>query len=159
MIKEEARSFTTIDTLFIRKGENYRHLDFGSYFSSYQGFSVDLSVMENAAYDNREFCRKTLPNRPNVTVDSFRADILDFGYAKEQGTGTTTDNISMIYESFSDYNISYSGKWNAKTCMPITDGGMGTVGTAISGMSFHVEKSAGLMIADVTRCGSIYYAH
>ena len=29
-IKADARSFTTIDTLFLRKGDNFRHLDFGS---------------------------------------------------------------------------------------------------------------------------------
>ena len=39
--------------------------------------------------------------------------------------------------------------------MPITDGGLGQ-GGGISGYSILREKSAGLMVADVTRCGSIY---
>ena len=158
MIKEESRSFTTIDTLFIRKGEDFRNLHFGSYFSSYKGFSVDISVTENAAYDNRKFTRKTLPGHPDTSVDSMRADILDFAYTKEQGSGTTTDNISMIYESYLNYNIRHNGKWDARSLMPITDGGQGTIGTDVSGFSFHVEKNAGLMVCDPSRCGSIYYA-
>ena len=31
MIKADSKSFVTIDTLFIRKGEDFRHLDYGSY--------------------------------------------------------------------------------------------------------------------------------
>lgn len=30
MIKADARTFTTVDTLFIREGKNFRDLDFGS---------------------------------------------------------------------------------------------------------------------------------
>ena len=86
-----------------------------------------------------------------------RADILDFGWTGEQGKGTTTDNISMIYQWGLDYNIRSNGKWDAKSCMPITDGGLGTVSTQVSGFSFHVEKNAGLMVADPSRCGSIFY--
>lgn len=158
MIKEEARTFTTIDTLFIRKGSDFRNLAFGSYFSSYKGFSVDISVTQNAAYDNRDFARKTLPGRPDTSVDSLRADILDFASVSEQGTGLTTDNICMIYESYMNYDIRFNGKWDGKSLMPITDGGVGTVGTQTSGLKFHVEKNAGLMVADPSRCGSIYYA-
>jgi hypothetical protein len=29
MIKADAKSFVTIDTLFIRKGDDFRHLDYG----------------------------------------------------------------------------------------------------------------------------------
>lgn len=86
-----------------------------------------------------------------------RADILDFAYTGEQGTGMTTDNICMIYEADMNYKISHNGKWDARSLMPITDGSNGIIGSAISGMSMHVEKSAGLMVADVTRCGSIFY--
>ena len=158
MIKEESRTFTTIDTLFIRKGEDFRNLHFGSYFSTYSGYSVDISVTENAAYDNRDFCRRTLPGLPNTPVDSLRADILDFAYMKEQGTGMTTDNICMVHESYLNYNIRSNGKWDGKSCMPITDGGVGTTGTDVSGFSFLVEKNAGLMVCDPSRCGTIKYA-
>lgn len=158
MIKEEAKSFTTIDTLYIRKGEDYRKLAFGAYFAQYLGFRVKISVVENPAYDNRDFSRKTLPTNPDRTIDSMRADILDFAYEGEQGTGMTTDNICMIYEADMNYHISHSGKWDAKSLTPITNGGTGIIGSAISGMSMHVEASSGLMVADVTRCGSIFYA-
>lgn len=30
MIKADAKSFVTVDTLFIREGKNFRDLDFGS---------------------------------------------------------------------------------------------------------------------------------
>ena len=99
-----------------------------------------------------------MPNDPSTTVDSLRADILDFAYTKEQGAGLTTDNICMIYEEDLNYSIRHNGKWDGKSCMPITDGGQGTVGTAVSGFSFLVEKNGALMVADPSRCGSIYYA-
>jgi hypothetical protein len=159
MIKVDAKSFTTVDTLFIRKGDNFRHMDFGSYFASYKGFTVDISVMENPAYDNQYYCPQMHPVRTEVCIDSWRADILDFGSSKQQGTGGETDNICMIQESYCDYNISYNGKWygahDGKSGMPITDGGLGQAG-GVSGYSILREKSAGLMVADVTRCGSIF---
>lgn len=159
MIKADAKSFVTVDTLFIREGKNFRDLDFGSYYANYKGFTVDLSVTENPAYDNQYYCPQMHPVRTNVPIDSWRADILDFGSSKQQGAGGETDNICMIQESYCDYNISYNGKWygehDGKTGMPITDGGLGQAG-GVSGYSILREKSAGLMIADVTRCGSIY---
>ena len=160
MIKADARTFVTIDTLYIRKGEDYRHLDYGSYFAHYKGFSVDISVMENPAYDSSAMSPKLHPTRTDVTIDSFRADILDFGYAGEQGTGMTTDNICMVQESASDYDIKYNGKYychDGKSGMPITDGGLGQAG-GVSGFTMLKEKSAGLLIADVTRCGTIKLA-
>lgn len=30
MIKQDASTFMTLDTTFIRKGEGYRHMDYGS---------------------------------------------------------------------------------------------------------------------------------
>lgn len=115
-------------------------------------------VMENPAYDNQYFSPRMHPIKTNVPIDSWRADILDFGYSKQQGTGTTTDNISMIAEDYCDYHIKYNGKYYAhdgKSGLPITDGGLGQAG-GVSGYSIIREKSAGLMIADVTRCGTIY---
>jgi hypothetical protein len=159
MIKADSSSFLTLDTHFIRKGDGYRHMDYGSYFASYRGFTVDIMVMENPAYDNLYYSPQRHPVKTNVPIDSWRADILDFGYSKQQGTGGTTDNISMIAEEYCDYHITYNGKWygayDGKSGMPITDGGLGQAG-GVSGYSIIREKSAGLMVADVTRCGSIY---
>lgn len=158
MVKADAATFVTLDTMYIRQGSDFRHLDYGSYFSTYKGFSVDIEVMENPAYDNREFCPKMHPVKTNTTVDSWRADILDFGYSKQQGTGMTTDNICMVAEEYCDYDIRYNGKYYAhdgKSGLPITDGGIGHAG-GISGYGMLAEKNAGLMVADPTRCGSIY---
>lgn len=158
MIKQDASTFLTLDTTFIRKGEDFRHMDYGSYFAQYKGFTVDITVMENAAYDNQYYCPQMHPIKTNVPIDSWRADILDFGYSKQQGTGGATDNISMVCEDYCDYHITYNGKYHAhdgKSGLPITDGGLGQAG-GVSGYSIVREKSAGLMIADVTRCGSIY---
>ena len=160
MIKADASSFVTLDTHFIRKGDGVRHMDYGSYFASYRGFTVDIMVMENPAYDNAFYCPQMHPVKTNTPVDSWRADILDFGFSKQQGTGTSTDNISMIAEEMCNYHISYNGKWKAfdgKSGLPITDGGLGQAG-GVSGYSIVREKSAGLMVADVTRCGTTYLA-
>lgn len=155
MVKEDAASFLTLDTMYIRKGKDFRHLDYGSYFASYTGFYVEVSVMINPAYDNPDFCPGRHPLYPNFTIDSWRADILDFGSTAEQMNGTKSSNISMVEEDYMNYNISHRGKWDPKTGLPITDGGQGTIGQ-LSGYSMHCEKSAGLMIADVSRCGAIY---
>jgi hypothetical protein len=160
MVKADASSFNVLDTTFIRKGDGYRHMDYGSYFASYRGFTVDIMVMENPAYDNAYYCPQMHPVKTNTPIDSWRADILDFGSSKQQGAGGTTDNISMVAQEWCDYNIKYNGKWYAfdgKSGLPITDGGLGQAG-GVSGYTLIQEKSAGLMVTDVTRCGSIYLA-
>lgn len=114
--------------------------------------------MQNEAYDNVMLCPQTHPIKKNVPIDSWRGDILDFGYTKEQGTGGATDNISMVAEDYCDYHITYNGKYYAhdgKSGLPITDGGLGQAG-GVSGYTVVREKSAGLMIADVSRCGTTY---
>lgn len=163
MVKAESSSFLTLDTHFIRSGEDFRHLDYGSYYAHYRGFTVDISVMENVAYDNQAFCPRMHPLYPNTTVDSWRADIIDFGLASVKDSGSDFNNIMMLSEALMDYRISSNGKWmnpfNTQYVhgMPITDGGLGQLG-GISGYSLHIEKSAGLMVADATRCGVIRLA-
>lgn len=155
MVKADSSTFLTLDTHFIRSGKDYRHMDYGSYFASYQGFIVEVQVMINPAYDNPYFQPKMHPVHTNYTVDSWRADILDFGSTKQQGTGTSDANICMVTEEYCNYHISHKGKWDPKTGLPITDGGYGLAGD-ISGYTIVEEKSAGVMIADVSRCGAIY---
>jgi hypothetical protein len=155
MVKADSSTFLTLDTHFIRKGSDYHHMDYGAYFASYKGFIVEVQVMLNPSYDNRYFQPKMHPVYPNYTIDSWRADILDFGNTKQQGTGMSDPNISMVKENYCDYEISHRGKWDPKSGLPITDGGYGLAG-GISGYTLIKEKSAGLMIADVSRCGAIY---
>ena len=97
------------------------------------------------------------PVYTNYTVDSWRADILDFGSTEAQGASKTDPNISMVAERYCDYSIAHKGKWDPKSGLPITDGGYGLAG-GVSGYSLFEEKSAGVMIADVSRCGVIKLA-
>lgn len=156
MIKNESKSFVTMDTMFIRKGEDFRHLEFGSYYAHYQGFRVDISVMENPSYDNLELCPERHPVYPTYAIDSWRADILDFGQSNQMEAGVS-DNICMVAETWTDYNIGINGKWrfDGASGLPITDGGVGMIGQ-VSGYAWQREKNAGLMIVDPTRCGTIY---
>lgn len=156
MVKADNSSFLTLDTTFIRKGEDFRHLDYGSYFASYKGFTVDISVMANAGFDNRNQNPQMHPIKVNVPVDSWRGEVLDFGTSKQQSG--ITDNINMVSQEWCNYHITYNGKWRAfdgKSGLPITDGGLGSTG-GVSGYSVLAEKSAGLMVTDITRCGSSY---
>jgi len=155
MVKADSSTFLTLDTHFIRSGSDYHHMDYGAYFASYKGFIVDVSVMINPSYDNRFFQPKMHPVFTNYTIDSWRADILDFGTTKQQATGMSDPNICMVKEQYCDYEISHRGKWDPKSGLPITDGGYGLAG-GISGYKLIKEKSAGLMIADVSRCGAIF---
>lgn len=158
MVKEDASSFLTLDTHYIRKGDDtFRHMDYGSYFTSFKGFIVDINIIINPAYDNRWFQPRMHPVYTNYTVDSWRADILDFGSTEAQGASKTDPNISMVAERYCDYSIAYKGKWDPKSGLPITDGGYGLAG-GVSGYSLFEEKSAGVMIADVSRCGVIKLA-
>ncbi len=154
MIKNESKTFVTIDSMFIRKGEDFRHLDFGSYFAHYTGFRVKIDVLENPSYDNIDLCPERHPVQTTYPIDSWRADILDFGQSNQVEAGLS-DNICMVAERWTDYYIQVPGKWDGKSGMPITDGGLGMVGQA-SGYSWQREKNAGLMIVDPTRCGTIY---
>lgn len=158
MVKAESSQFLTLDSIFIREGaDSIRHLDFGSYFSMYRGLDIDIAVTQNNAYDNHYYCPEIDPSNPAYTLSSSRADILDFGYSQEQGTGSSS-NISMVAESYLDYDITFNGKWKAydgSSALPITDGSLGHAG-GVSGFTHHKEKSAGLMIGDVSRCGTVY---
>lgn len=155
MIKADSNTFLTLDTHYIRKGNDYHHMDYGAYFASYKGFIVEVQIMLNPSYDNKYFQPEMHPVYPHYTIDSWRADILDFGATKQQGTGQSDPNISMVKESYCDYEISYRGKWDPKSGLPITDGGYGQAG-GVSGYTLFKEKSAGLMIADVSRGGAIF---
>jgi hypothetical protein len=158
MVKSESSQFLTVDSIFIREGiDGIRHLDFGSYFSMYRALDIDIAVTQNNAYDNHYYCPEKDPTNPAYTLSSSRADILDFGQAEEQGMGSTS-NISMVAESYLNYDIRMEGKWKAydgKSALPITDGSLGQTG-GVSGFSHMKEKSAGLMIGDVSRCGAVY---
>lgn len=156
MLKLDSRSFTTIDSLFIRKGESFRHLDYGSHFAKYTGFNFDICVMQNDAFDDASICPQMHPTLTNRPVDSWRGEILDFGMSESAMSKSETDNIMFVAQTYCDYNISsLSGKWKAydgKTFLPITDGGNGLLG-GISGYSRLMEKSHGLLVVDATRCG------
>jgi len=56
---------------------------------------------------------------------------------------------------FSEHRFRYD---LSTRCQTIADGGLGTVGTHISGYSVHMEKSGGLLVVDPTRCGVIKLA-
>lgn len=154
MVATEASSFHTTDTHYIR-GNDFRHLSYGAQFSHYVGKNgLDVTVMINPAYDNPDFCPQKHPVYTDTCIDSWRMDILDFGSTTQSGTGIMGDNISMVAEKFADYYFTTAGKWDPKTGMPINDGGEGKSG-GVSGYSTHVEKSFGLWIRDISRCGSI----
>ena len=60
----------------------------------------------------------------------------------------------MVCEQYSDHYFVSTGKWDPKTGMPINDGKEGLAG-GVGGYSVQVEKSYGLMIEDISRCGTI----
>lgn len=155
MIASDASAFfSDIGNIAITGGDP-RHLAYGLQFTQYRGKNgLDVTVMLNPMYDNPYFCPQMHPLYPNTPLDSWRMDILDFGSTKEQDTGVLADNISFLKEGYGDVYFSHSGKWDKATGMPINNGGPGMAG-GISGYSCHIEKSFGLMIRDISRCGTI----
>jgi hypothetical protein len=158
MIKDRTSGFLTLDTTFIRKnGTDYRHLDYGSYFASYKGFAIDITIVADQSLDDVYINRRKAHDKPGTPLSSWRADILDFSSPETSGT-VGSDNIAMISQDYMDYNITVNGKYRGTagaTALPITDGGVGNLGV-VSGFSRLIERSASLMIKDVTRCGTIY---
>jgi hypothetical protein len=155
MVASEASSFLTVDSHYIRNGGDFRHMSFGAQFTHYIGKNgLDVTVMLNPLYDNPDYCPQTHPIYTDTTIDSWRMDILDFGATTEQNSSVMQDNIAMVCEKYADYYFTTNGKWDVKTGMPINDGGPGLAG-GVGGYASYVEKSFGLMIRDISRCGSI----
>lgn len=155
MVASEASAFLTVDSHYITKETDVRHLAFGAQFTHYRGLNgLDVTVMLNPAYDNPDFCPEKHPIYTDSCIDSWRMDILDFGMASQATTASMGDNISMVCEQFADYFFTTAGKWDPKTGMPINDGSAGLAG-GLSGYATHVEKSFGLWIKDISRCGTI----
>ncbi len=153
MVASDASQFFTADTHYIR-GKDFRHMSYGLQFTHYVGKNgLDISLMIDPSKDNPDMARKTHPLYPNKTIDSYRMDILDFGSTGDQANAGQ-DNISMVCEQFADYYFCSTGKWDPKTGMPINDGSEGLAGGK-GGYSIEVEKSFGLMIRDITRCGAV----
>lgn len=154
MVQSDASNFLTVDSHFI-SGNDFRHLSYGVQFTHYRGKNgLDVTVMLDPAKDNPEWCPQTHPIQTDTCIDSWRMDILDFGSTKNQDTGEMGSNISMVCEQNGDVYFSSVGKWDPETGNPITDGGRGQAG-GVGGYAVHVEKSFGLLIKDISRCGVI----
>lgn len=155
MVKSEISNFLTVDSHFIRSGGDFRHLSFGVQFTHYVGINgLDVTVMLNPHNDNPDYCPQMHPVYNDKTIDSWRMDILDFGTTREQTTGAMGDNISFVCEDNADYYFTTFGKHDPKTGLPINDGSQGLAG-GVGGYTTQIEKSYGLLIRDITRCGVV----
>lgn len=155
MVKAEASSFLTVDSNYVRNGGDFRHLSFGVQFTHYVGINgLDITIMLNPNFDNFQFCPQAHPLYPDRTLDSWRMEILDFGTATESGSGMAEDNISFLCEANADYYFTTFGKHDPKTGMPINNGSNGLSG-GVSGFTTKIEKSYGLLIRDISRCGVV----
>ena len=154
MVATDASQFLTVDSNYIAKNPDVRHLSFGAQFTHYVGKNgLDVTVMLDPAKDNPDWCPQVHPVYTDTTIDSWRMDILDFGLTKEQTVGNTRNNIEMVCEDNADVYFCTHGKWN-KSGFPINDGSQGLSG-GVSGYASMIEKSFGLMVRDVSRCGVI----
>lgn len=154
MVKSEASTFTTVDSTYIRSGKDFRNLSFGAVFTHYVGVNgLDVTIVLDPAFDNFDYSHPH-PLYPDKTIDSWRMEVLDFGKSGGKSSKMGEDNISMLCESNADYYYTTFGKHNPKTGMPINDGSNGMAGGK-SGYSTMIEKSYGLLIRDISRCGVI----
>lgn len=150
MLASVASSFLTVDTMFTQMlSKDPRHLSFGAQFTHYQGpEGIEITLVKNPMYDNRQYCKQTHPQYPNIPVDSFRYTFLDFGAAG----GGLTGNIMMVREK-----DSYSWGVVHGTHTPTGPVKGGVAGGLIDGYDIYTKGSAGVKIHDVTRCGEIIY--
>ncbi len=161
--KANSMGLTLLDTHFIQKRTDMpKHLSFGAFYTAYHTFNYELHVTSYPHYDNPEWSTETHPLIPNKPIDSWRACIFDISnpsnMVADNGMGSAVQsygsgNIKMIKEDYLDYAIRGKGKWDGGQVVngnPITDGSFGILG-GISGYSYHIEKSAGILLVDPTR--------
>jgi hypothetical protein len=150
MLSAEARSFLTVDTMFVNKvsggaSTGTPHLAYGAQFTRYNGpEGIVVDVTKNAFYDDRTYCKRSHPFYPNVPIDSFRMTVLDFGESQGQ------KNIQMISVKDTYINGYVAGTYTPSG--PVTSGAMGS---AKAGYSLHTAGTMGVILRDPSRCGEL----
>jgi hypothetical protein len=154
MLASVASSFLTVDTMFTQMlSKNPRHLSFGAQFTHYQGpEGIEVTLVKNPMYDNRQYCKQTHPQYANIPVDSFRYTFLDFGSAGDSVNGASLNNVMMLKEK-----DSYSWGYKPGTITPTGPIKGGMSGELKAGYDIWTQGSAGVWIKDVTRCGELIY--
>jgi len=154
MLASVASSFLTVDTMFTQMlSKDPRHLSFGAQFTHYQGpEGIEVTLVKNPMYDNRQYCKQTHPQYSNIPVDSFRYTFLDFGGAGTSEKGGAINNIMMLKEK-----DSYAWGYVHGTHTPTGPVKGGVAGGLIAGYDIFMQGSAGVWIKDVTRCGELIF--
>lgn len=146
----DARALLTLDTHFIRDMPSKNGtpaLAYGAQFTRYNGpEGIVIDIAKHPMYDDRTYCKRSHPAYPGIPIDSFRMDFLDFGSFNGEG------NIKMLTVKDTYTNFYVSGSYT-----PMGPVKSGQAGSAKAGYSLHTSGTAGLMIADVTRCSSLIF--
>jgi len=148
MLASEASSFLTLDTNFTRVINNDpRYLSFGAQYTHYKGpEGIEVTLVKNAMYDNRKYCKRMHPQFTEFPIDSLRFTFLDFG------TSGSQNNIMALR-----VKDTYRYGWVGGTITPSGPVKGGMAGALKAGYDMFTEGTFGVMITDVTRCGELVY--
>lgn len=143
-----ASSFLTMDTHYIGRDSSEQHsnaLFYGAQFTKYKGpLGIEISMMLNPMYDSRQYCKISHPQYTEYPIDSARLTFLDFG----SSGGEQNIMALKVKDTFRHFMVHGS----------VTPNGPVKGGQAVSMLkaAYDVacEGTAGIMIKDVTRCGS-----
>lgn len=159
LIAEQAKTFLTLDTMFIEKTQSEFHtnaLAFGAQFTKWRAANgVIVELVYDPIKDNRIVFPQLAPGT-SFTSESFTFDIYDFGKTDQKATGAErAENICMVMQ---DGVESY---WR-KIGVVDPDQGVVSDGSKIysndKGYGVYREMSGSLGIWDVTRIGRINFS-
>lgn len=160
LISKEASQFQYIDTLFTQKrtdpqGYHENELTFGAQFTKIR---LPMGYILEMVYDPIKDDRKLFPTKApgtNRTLESFAMDIFDFGATDQKAfDAQSPENITYVMqdgvESYYSVSNVYDFYEGAKT-----DGSNAYSNNKQAGL--YREKSGGLCIWDISRCGRLEY--
>jgi hypothetical protein len=146
LLAASASSFLTVDTHYVEKMGDRRHLSYGAQFTHYVGpEGIEVTVVKNPLYDSRKYCKRMHPIHTDKPIDSWRMTVLDFG------TSGGDDNIKVIKEA-DTFTYGYHSGIIDKNGKPVQGG---HVSTMDRGVTYFISGSGSIHMTDPTRGGEL----
>lgn len=158
LIAEQAKTFTVIDTHFIKGTTSEFHsnaLEFGAQFTKWRAPNgVIVELVYDPMKDNRQLFPELAPGT-NYTLESFCMDIFDFGKTDQKATGASRDeNITMVMQDGVEEYFTVSNVYDFATGAEKSGG---NVYSNNKDLGIYRSMSGSLCIWDISRVGRIEF--
>lgn len=144
-----AGNFLTVDTNFIEKAPDRRHISVGGQYTHYVGpEGIGFKVKKHYLNDSFLVDKRPHPDFPNLPLDSQRITFLDFGNNMSEGT----KNIVAL-----KVKDTYRWGYQAGTHTPTGPVKGGSVTNLIAGYTMFTEGTFGVCVKDPSRGGELIF--